>query len=237
MISTKNQVNTVQNRLLAALPRKAFRLLLPDLEIVGLTLSKVLYNSGDVIRYVYFPSDSIVSLIFVVADRSTLEVGVVGSEGMTGISVFLGAKKSRYKMIVQGAGTALRMKAAALRRHAKNNKPLQALLQLYAHALLIQVSQSAACNRFHSIEARLARWLLATRDRLDENEFRMTQDFLSNMLGVRREIVNKAAGTLSKRKLITYTRGVLTILDNEGLETASCECYRSIKEEYDNFLD
>jgi CRP-like cAMP-binding protein len=237
MISTKKHDNTTGNRLLAALPRKVFRQLLPDLEQITLTLSEVLYNRGDVIRYVYFPSDSMVSLLSLVGDRSTLEVGVVGNEGMTGIPVILGVKKSLYKMIVQGAGTALRMKAAALRKHAKNNGRLQALLQLYTHALLMQVSQSAACNRFHVVEARLARWLLATRDRLDSNEFRQTQEFLSHMLGVRREMVNKAAGILQKRQLISYTRGIIKILDVKGLETASCDCYQSIKEEYDNFLD
>ncbi len=236
MISTKKHDNTTGNRLLAALPRKVFRQLLPDLEQVSLTLTEVLYNRGDVIRYVYFPSDSIVSLLFSVADRATLEVSVVGNEGMTGIAVFLGVKKSRYQMVVQGAGTALRMKAAALRKHANNNEPLQALLQLYTHALMMQVSQSAACNRFHPIEARLARWLLATRDRLDLNEFRLTQEFLSNMLGVRREMVNKAAGILQKQQLISYTRGIITILDVAGLKTVSCDCYQSIKEEYDGFL-
>ncbi len=236
MISTKNHNNTTGNRLLGALPRKVFQELLPDLEQVTLTLTDILYNRGDVIQYVYFPSDSIVSLLFSVAERSTLEVSVVGNEGMTGIAVFLGAKKSRYKMVVQGAGTALRMKAACLHKHAKNNKPLQALLQLYTHALLMQVSQSAACNHFHPIESRLARWLLATHDRLDSNEFRMTQEFLSNMLGVRREMVNKAAGTLQKQQLISYTRGIITILDVDGLKAASCDCYQSIKEEYDGFL-
>ena len=236
MISTKKHDDTTGNRLLAVLPRKVFRQLLPDLEQITLTLTEVLYNPGDAIRYAYFPSDSIVSLLFAVADRSTLEVSVVGNEGMTGIAVFLGVKKSRYKMIVQGAGTALRMKAEALRKHASNNKPLQALLQLYTHALLMQVSQSAACNRFHPIESRLARWLLATRDRLDKNEFQMTQEFLSNMLGVRREMVNKAAGVLQKQQLISYTRGIIKILNIKGLKAASCHCYQNIKEEYDGFL-
>jgi CRP-like cAMP-binding protein len=129
------------------------------------------------------------------------------------------------------------MKTGDLRRHAAGKNHLQTLLQLYAHALLTQVSKSAACNRFHAVEARLARWLLATRDRLASMEFQMTQEFLSNMLGVRREMVNKAAGTLSKRGLITYVRGVLTILDGTGLEAAACGCYEEIKAEYDNFLD
>ncbi|HXG85023.1 MAG TPA: Crp/Fnr family transcriptional regulator [Pyrinomonadaceae bacterium] len=230
--------NHAENRLLAALSRKDFRLLLPDFELVALPLNEILYRCGDVIRYVYFPVDSVVSLLSEVEnDRSTLEVGVVGNEGMAGIAVFLGVKKSRHQMIVQGAGVALRMKAADLRKHANGNNRLQFLLQLYTHALLTQVSQSAACNRFHLVEARLARWLMAMRDRIGLNEFQLTQEFLSNMLGVRREMVNKAAGTLQKQGLITYTRGVLTILDNAGLEAASCDCYRSIKEEYDNFLD
>jgi CRP-like cAMP-binding protein len=228
-----------ENRLLATLPRKDFRLLLPDIELVALPIGEILYRCGDVIRYVYFPVDSVVSLLSEVEnDRSTLEVGVVGNEGMTGIAVFLGVKKSRNQMIVQGAGTALRMKAADLRKHANvSGWRLQFLLQLYTHALLTQISQSAACNRFHLVEASLARWLLAMRDRLGLSEFRLTQEFLSNMLGVRREMVNKAAGTLQKQGLITYTRGVLTILDNAGLEAASCDCYRSIKEEFDNFLN
>jgi len=230
--------NHAENRLLAALSREDFRLLLPDIEQVVLPLNEILYRCGDVIRYVYFPVDSVVSLLSEVEnDRSTLEVGVVGNEGMAGIAVFLGVKKSRNQMIVQGAGTASRMKAADLRRHANGGGRLQFLLQLYTHALLTQVSQSAACNRFHLVEARLARWLLAMRDRIGLNEFQLTQEFLSNMLGVRREMVNKAAGTLQKQGLITYTRGVLTILDNAGLEAASCDCYRSIKEEYENFLD
>ncbi len=235
---TKEQSNHTENRLLAALTRKEFRQLLPDIERVALPLNEILYRCGDIIRYVYFPVDSVVSLLSEVEeDRSTLEVGVVGNEGMAGIAVFLGVKKSRNQMIVQGAGVALRMKAADLRKHSNGGGRLQFLLQLYTHALLAQVSQSAACNRFHLVEARLSRWLLAMRDRIGLNEFQLTQEFLSNMLGVRREMVNKAAGTLQKQELITYTRGVLTILDNAGLEAASCDCYRSIKEEYDNFLD
>ena len=236
MISTKKHDNIIENRLLAALPRKVFRQLLPDLEQITLTLSEVLYNRGDVIRYVYFPLDSLVSLLSEVDNRSTLEVGIVGNEGMTGIGIFLGVKNSRFKAVVQGAGIALRMKTSDLRRHSEDNYRLKTLLQLYTHALLTHVSQSAACNRFHLVEARLARWLLGTRDRLDKDKFQQTQGFLSNMLGVRREMVNKAAGTLQKRGLITYVRGILTILDNAGLEAASCECYEEIKAEYDNFL-
>jgi CRP-like cAMP-binding protein len=233
---TRKRNNLTENRLLAALSAKEFRELAPDMEQVSLTLTQILYEPGNVIRYVYFPLDSLVSLLSEVDNRSTLEVGIVGNEGMTGIGIFLGVKNSRFKAVVQGAGDALRMKTSDLRRHSQDNYRLKTLLQLYTHALLTQVSQSAVCNRFHPVEARLARWLLATRDRLAKNEFRLTQEFLSNMLGVRREIINKAAGTLSKRGLIIYVCGVLTILDDAGLEAAACVCYAEIKTEYDNFL-
>ncbi len=236
MFENGNGEKVAQNRLLAALPQKTLRLMLPDFKSVALPLAEILYNPGDVISHVYFPLDSIVSLLSEVKERSTLEVGVVGNEGLVGLAVFLGVKKSRYKMIVQGAGEALRMKAETLRRHADENRHLQVLLQLYAHALMMQISQSAACNRYHLVEARLARWLLATRDRLAKNEFQMTQEFLSNMLGVRREMVNKAAGTLQMQGLITYTRGTLTILDTQRLEAVSCNCYQKIKQEYNGFL-
>ncbi len=233
---TKKRNNLTENRLLATLTPKEFRELAPDLERVSLALTQILYEPGDVIRHVYFPLDSLVSLLSKVDNRSTLEVSIVGNEGMTGIGIFLGVKTSRFQAVVQGAGIALRMKTSDLRRHSENNYRLKNLLQLYTHALLTQVSQSAACNRFHPVEARLARWLLATRDRLAKDEFQLTQEFLSNMLGVRREMVNKAAGTLSKRGLISYVRGILTILDDAVLETAACGCYAEIKAEYDNFL-
>ncbi len=235
--ATKKRNNLTENRLLTTLSPKEFREILPDMERVSLPLAQVLYNCGDTIRHVYFPLDSLISLLSAVDNRSTLEVGVVGNEGMTGIGIFLGVKASRFQAIVQGAGDALRMKTSDLRRHSEDNYRLKSLLQLYTHALMTQISQSAVCNRFHTVEARLARWLLATRDRLAKNEFQLTQEFLSNMLGVRREMVNKAAGTLQKRGLITHVRGVLTILDNTGLEAASCDCYEEIKADYDNFLD
>ena len=237
MISTQKQHSAIKNRLLAELPRKEFLQLLPDLEQIALTLSDVLYKSGDIIRHVYFPVEGIVSLLSSEDNRSTLEVGMVGREGMAGIGVFLGVKKSRYKALVQGEGTAFRMKAAALNKHAEGSNRLQSLLKLYTHALLSQVSQTAVCNQFHPIEMRLARWILSTRDRLGKNEFPMTQEFLSDMLGVRREMVNKAAGILQKQKLIGFRRGFLTILDEAGLEASSCNCYREIKAEFSNFLD
>ena len=224
------------NRLLAALPKKEYQRLLPELEQVAMPFADVLYEPGARIHHVYFPNDSVVSLLAEVADRSTLEVGIVGNEGVTGIPVFMGVDTSRHHGIVQGSGTARRMNAAVLRKESGRTGPLHRLLHLYTHSLLTQVSQSAACNRFHMVDARLARWLLMTGDRLGTDEFRLTQDFISNMLGVRREGVNKAAGLLQKNELINYSRGRLKILDRAGLEAVSCECYRIIKDESDSYL-
>ena len=224
------------NRLLASLPRKEYQRLLPELEQVTLPFGEVVYEPGERIRHVYFPNESIVSLLTEVADRSTLEIGIIGNEGMAGISVFMDMDTSPYRAIVQGAGTAGRMKAAALRKEAGLGGSLHRLLHRYAHSLLTQVSQSAACNRFHMVDARLARWLLMTSDRLGKKEFRLTQDFLANMLGVRREGVNKAAGALQKDELIIYSRGQIRILDRAGLEATTCVCYEIMKDESNGYL-
>ena len=224
------------NRLLAALPKKEYQRLLPELEQVAMPFAEVLYESGAQIRHVYFPNDSSVSLLAEVADRSTLEIGIVGNEGMAGISVFMGVYASPHRAIVQGAGTAMRMKASVLRKESGDGGSLHRLLHLYAHSLLTQVSQSAACNRFHMVDARLARWLLMSGDRLGADEFRLTQDFISNMLGVRREGVSKAASVLQKDELINYSRGHIKILDRAGLEAVSCECYGIIKDESNSYL-
>jgi CRP-like cAMP-binding protein len=226
----------VTNRLLAALPRKEYQRLLPELEQVAMPFAEIIYEPGERIRHVYFPNESIVSLLTEVADRSSLEIGIIGNEGMAGISVFMGRDTSPYRAIVQGVGTAGRMKAAVLRKEAGRLGSLHRLLHLYAHSLLTQVSQSAACNRFHLVDARLARWLLMTGDRLGRSEFRLTQDFISNMLGVRREGVNKAAGILQKDELINYSRGQIRILDRAGLEAVSCACYLIMKAESEAYL-
>jgi CRP-like cAMP-binding protein len=224
------------NRLLAALPKKEYRRLLPELEQVEMPFAEVLFEPGERVHHVYFPNDSVISLLAKVADRSTLEVGIVGNEGVAGISVFMGADKSTHRAIVQGAGTAMRMTAAALKKASDGAGSLHRLLHLYAHTLLSQVSQSAACNRFHMMDARLARWLLMTGDRLGTDEFRLTQDFISNMLGVRREGVSKAAGILQKDGLINYSRGRLKILDRPGMEAVACACYAIIRDESDSYL-
>lgn len=233
---SQKRTGRVANRLLSALPAKEYQRLLPDLEDVNLIFADILCEPGERIRHVYFPNDSIVSLLAAVGNHSTLEVGIVGSEGMVGISVFMGVDVSRNQALVQGAGTAMRMKATALRREAQHFGSLHRLLHRYSHSLLTQVSQSAACNRFHRVDARLARWLLMTHDRLGTNEFRLTQVFMSNMLGVRREGVNHAASALQQADLISYSRGIISILDRAGLEAVSCECYQIIKDESDGYL-
>ncbi|MDQ3129480.1 MAG: Crp/Fnr family transcriptional regulator [Acidobacteriota bacterium] len=223
------------NRLLAALPAKEYQRLLPKLKEIPLIYTKTIYESDDIISRVYFPESGIVSLLSAVGERSLMEVGIVGNEGFIGLPVFLGVKTSNNRAIVQGAGVALEMKTADFLAECNNGGALSRLLQRFTHSLLTQISQSAACNRFHEIEARLARWLLMTADRMASNEFQITQEFLSNMLGVRREGVSKAAANIQQNKLISYSRGKISVLDRAGLEAAACRCYFIIKDEYKNF--
>jgi CRP-like cAMP-binding protein len=213
------------NRLLASLPRKSQRDLLPGLTPMTLVFGDVLYESGDRIREVYFPGKSVVSLLTVVDGHDALEVGLVGPEGMVGIPLALGMTTSPVRALVQGAGGAMRMSAAGFSKALQASPPLQRCLNRYAHDLMVQITQTAACNRFHVIEARLARWLLMTRDRVGSAQFRLTQEFLSHMLGVRRVGVTEAASALQRRGLIEYQRGNLHILDHPGLQAAACSCY------------
>jgi CRP-like cAMP-binding protein len=224
------------NRLLSALPKYEYQRLLPELKPFPLIFGEVIYESGDLIRNVYFPTSGIISLLAAVEDHATLEVGIVGREGMVGLPAFMGVKTSGNRAVVQGAGAAMRMKVAAFRKESDNGNSLTRLLRRYTHSQLTQIAQGAACNRFHAIDARLARWLLMTRDRMSSDEFQLTQEFLSNMLGVRREGVNKAAGALQQQHLISYSRGNLSILDRVGLKAIACDCYGIIKAEYDRFL-
>jgi len=219
------------------LPKKEYELLLPRLKTVSLTLGEELYQPGDEIKYVYFPNDSIISLISQLSDTEWLEVGMVGNEGVAGLSVFMGVGSSTTRALVQGSGTAMRMNSAAVRIEANRLGSLHRLLHRYSHSLLNQVSQSSTCNRFHLVNARLARWLLMTNDRLGVEEFPLTQEFLSSMLGVRREGVSRAAGALQAAKLIRYSRGLITVLDRRGLEAKSCGCYALIKAETDAYLN
>ena len=228
---------TNENRLLAALPKNEYRRLAPLLKLVPLTFGEVLYEPGDVIKFVYFPQDSIVSLLSPMSARSTLEVGMVGNEGMAGLSVFMGVNNSLTRAIVQGSGSAMRLSSAAVRYEANRLGSLHRLLHRYSHSFLAQVSQSSACNRFHSVNTRLARWLMMTSDRMGTDEFRLTQEFMSNMLGVRREGVNKAAGMLQTGKMIRYSRGMITILNRRLLEDSACQCYAMIKAESNLYLN
>ncbi len=229
---SKTKVPT--NRLLAALPRNEFVALAPQLEDFELIYNENIYEAGDIIKHIYFPESGIISLLSRVDDHSSIEVGIVGSEGLAGLPVFLGVKKSGNVAVIQGAGTALRIITADFLAACSGSSKLTAIIQRFIHSLFVQVSQSAACNRFHPIEERLARWLLMTQDRMHSREFRITQEFLSNMLGVRREAVNKAAGSLHQKELISYSRGELKINDRKGLEKTACPCYWIIKNEYDN---
>jgi len=182
---------------------------------------------------VYFRNSGMLSLLACGNGRATLEVGLVGKEGMLGMSVFMGVKTSQNRVAVQGAGSAMRMKATGLRKHCTNGGILPRLLRRYSHSLITQITQSALCNQLHSVDARLARWLLMTHDRMGNDEFQLTQEFLSNMLGVRREGVSRAAADLQKRNLISYSRGRLRVIDRAGLEATSCGCYEIIKDEAD----
>ncbi|HEV8259283.1 MAG TPA: helix-turn-helix domain-containing protein [Burkholderiales bacterium] len=219
----------IANSLLAALPRKDYQRLLAGLEAVTLTYGEVLYEPGDPIRHVYFPNDSLVSLLTTVEDHEALEVGLVGREGMVGISLALGIDVASVRALVQGTGAAQRMKSARFHKEFRQSGPLQRELYRYTHAKLAQARQTAACNRFHVVAARLARWLLMTRDRVQSNDFRLTQELLSHMLGVQREGVSRAAGQLQKLKLIEYSRGNIRIVDRRGLEAASCSCYGIVR--------
>jgi CRP-like cAMP-binding protein len=221
----------IANQLLAALPKEDYQALQRHLEEIPLVFEEILYQPNVLISDVYFPNSGIVSLLAAVNGRATLEVGLVGKEGILGLAVFMGVSNSHNRAVVQGVGSAMKMKATAFRKQCNDGGVLPRLLRRYSHSLMTQITQSAVCNQFHSVDARLARWLLMTHDRMGDDEFQLTQDFLSNMLGVRREGVSRAAGVLQKRKLIEYSRGRLKVLDRAGLEATSCGCYEVIKEE------
>lgn len=220
----------IENCLLAALPRKDFRQFFGDMQQVVLTYGEVLYEPGERIKHVYFPNDSVVSLLTLVDRHQALEVGLVGREGMVGVPLALETGISPVRALVQGTGTAMRMTAAAFLKQLRESHALTRELHRYTYSLMTQITQTAACNRFHVIEARLARWLLMTHDRTQSSPFRLTQEFLSQMLGVRRVGVTKAARTLQQDGLIRYSRGNIAILDRKGLEGACCSCYEIVRD-------
>lgn len=219
----------IANSLLAALPRQDYQGLLAELEPVTLTYGETLYQPGERIGHVYFPGDAQVSLLVVVRGGKALEVGLVGREGMVGMPLAMGVDDSPVRALVQGTGTALRMEAGSFRDALAACPPLQRELYRYAYAKLAQARQTAACNRFHAVPARLACWLLMTHDRVRSDHFHLTHEFLAGMLGVRRSGVTNAATDLQRRKLISYHRGDITILNRKGLAAASCPCYEIVR--------
>lgn len=223
---------TSPNQLLAALSAKGRERIVSDCTLVHLALGSVLYEQGAPIRYVYFPTESFISLLTTVDRHSTLEVGMIGSEGMCGFTLMLGDRHAPFRALTQGAGAAWRMTATTFLRHLSNTPSLRAVLDRYIYVLLRQLGQTAVCTRFHVVEKRLARWLLMTQDRAHANTFDMTQEFLAHMLGVRRVGVTAAAGALQSRKLIRYARGTITILSRARLAAAACACYRSDLDTY-----
>jgi CRP-like cAMP-binding protein len=225
-----------QNHLLDALPTSDYERLAPYLELIQMPLGDVLYESGGRMRYVYFPTTSIVSLLYVMEDGASAEIAIVGNEGMLGISLFMGGDTTPSRAVVQSAGFGFRLKAELLKNEFGRFGPTMHLLLRYTQALITQMAQTAVCNRHHSVDQQLCRWLLLSLDRLQSNELSMTQELIANMLGVRREGVTEAAGKLQDAGLIRYRRGTITVLDRPGVEARSCECYQVVREEFDRLL-
>jgi CRP-like cAMP-binding protein len=225
-----------QNHLLAALQPGERERLLPHLQLVRLPLGKVLYESGDVLRHVYFPTNSIVSLLYVLESGASAEISVVGNEGLIGIALFMGGETTPSRAIVQSAGFAYRLIGQRLKDEFHRSGTLQLLLLRYTQALITQMAQTAVCNRHHSVDQQLCRWLLLSLDRLESNDLNMTQELIANMLGVRREGVTEAAGKLQKLGVIAYSRGHVRVLDRARLEQLCCECYSVVKRETDRLL-
>ena len=228
-------VDPKANQLLAALPAAEWKRWFPQLEKVEMPLGEVLYESGTTLSHVYFPTTSIVSLLYVMENGASAEIAVVGNEGIVGISLFMGGESTPSRAVVQSAGVGFRMSSQTIKTEFTQSPVLHLLLR-YTQALITQMAQTAVCNRHHSLDQQLCRWLLLSMDRLQGNELVMTQELIANMLGVRREGVTEGALKLQKAGLIQYTRGRITVLDRPGLEERSCECYAVVKKEYDRLL-
>jgi len=224
------------NHLLAALPEAAYETLVAFLEPVTLPLGLSVYEPGAAQEYVWFPTDGIVSLLYVLADGASAEIAVTGNEGLVGISLFMGGESTPSRAVVQSAGHGFRLRASVLRKEFERGGALQHLLLRFTQALITQMTQTAVCNRHHSVDQQLCRWLLLSIDRLPDNQLSMTQELIANMLGVRREGVTEAAGKLQADGLIEYSRGRITVLDRAGVEARVCECYSVVKKEYDRLL-
>lgn len=226
----------LENHLLASLHETEFKQLKSKLQPISLKLGEVLAESGDTMDYVYFPTTSIVSLLSLMENGATAEIGVIGNEGMVGVATFLGGNSMPNRAIIQSAGEAYRMKPADLLTEFEKREDFRRLLLRFAQALMTQISQTAVCNRLHTLEQQLCRWLLLSHDRLDSDNLVMTHDLISNMLGVRREGVTIAARNLAKKRLIKNIRGTITVLDRHGLEIEVCECYQIVNTEYNRLL-
>ena len=224
------------NHLLAALPAEVRERIFPHLELVSLPLGKVLYESGDALRHVYFPTDSIVSLLYVMEDGASAEISVVGNEGLIGVALFMGGESTPSRAIVQSSGSAYRLLGQKLKDEFNRHGAMLLLMLRYTQSLITQMAQTAVCNRHHTIDQQLCRWLLLSLDRLPSNRLTMTQELIANMLGVRREGVTDAAGKLQKLGVIEYSRGTISVLDRPKLEKLSCECYAVVKAETDRLL-
>jgi CRP-like cAMP-binding protein len=224
------------NHLLAALPEIDRAPWMPQLEAVDMPLGQVLYESGRKLTHVYFPTTSIVSLLYVMENGASAEIAVVGNEGIVGVSLFMGGESTPSRAVVQSGGAGLRLKANILMQEFNRAGPVLHLLLRYTQALITQMSQTAVCNRHHSLDQQLCRWLLLSLDRLQSNQLVMTQELIANMLGVRREGVTEAAGRLHRAGMIDYRRGHITVLDRVQLERRTCECYAVVKKEYDRLL-
>jgi CRP-like cAMP-binding protein len=226
----------LQNHILDALPLAERERLFPHLNIVSLPLGTVLYESGDTLRHIYFPTDSIISLLYILANGSSAEIAVVGNEGAVGVALFMGGETTTNRAIVQSGGSAFRLAGATLKQEFERHGEMLHILLRYTQALITQMSQTAVCNRHHSVDQQLCRWLLLSLDRLSSDTLTMTQELIANMLGVRREGVTEAAGKLQKLGVIEYRRGQITVLDRPQLERLSCECYAVVKKESDRLL-
>ena len=224
------------NQLLAALPAEEWQRWSAQLEPVQLALGQVLYESGSSLSHVYFPTSSIVSLLYVMENGASAEIAIAGNEGVVGVALFMGGETTPSRAVVQSAGRAFRLNATAVKHEFDHSHPVMHLLLRYTQALITQMAQTAVCNRHHSVDQQLCRWLLLSLDRLSGSEVRMTQELIANMLGVRREGVTEAAVKLQKAGLIKYSRGRITVIDRPGLEQRSCECYAVVKKEYDRLL-
>ena len=236
MVATSSNRMPFRNRILAKLPKAEYRALRPSLDEVVLHQDQVLYGPCDVVSHVYFPNDSVVSLLFDVDERRTVEIAMEGNESAVGLAIYLGGVNSLNLSRVQHTGTAMRLPVSALLKSNSRNGDLEGLLRRYIHALVVQIAQLGVCNRFHNIDARFARWLLMAHDRVGSHDLSATQESIASLLGVRRSSITDAAGALHKRSIIDYRRGRIAILDEERLRASSCACYVTMRRQYDNFL-